>query len=536
MAVASRGAWRGPQYPGDFPTLGWQVLEHASTFLPSPANDADPLVFTDEQARKILRWYELDPITGAFPWQRAREEEAKGAGKSPWAGAIAIEEFVGPVCFDGWDANGEPVGVPWGTGDRPSPWIQIAAVSEDQTDNTYGAMYAMLAARHGSIAEGLGIDLGRTRLYLPDRPGAVLEPVTASSGSREGQRITFAILDETHLWIPEKGGPQLARTLRRNLTKMDGRSIETTNAPTLGERSVAEGPIDPEAKGGVLHWATRPDEEPQPDWPDEKLMAALRKVYGDARWVNLTRTLADIRDPEALWEDSLRFFFNVRSGAASRAVDPRRWDDMAKPRDVPPGTPIGMGFDGSVSDDATVLRGCTGDGYRFTIGAWTRPIGRELAAWRAEHPGEDWRVPRDEVHAAVARAFATWLVGRFHPDPPKWDSEIVTWRRLYGEDVVVPFDTNQRSKFAREVDRWRTANAEGTHTHDADPVVTDHVKAARLLKVHTNDPEDDGRTLYVLVKGEDRRKIDGAIADVLAVTAAATMPPADLAEPWVIVR
>ena len=30
------------------------------------------------------------------------------------------------------------------------------------------------------------------------------------------------------------------------------------------------------------------------------------------------------------------------------------------------------------------------------------------------------------------------------------------------------------------------------------------------------DPVDEGRTLYALAKGEDRREIDGAIADVLA--------------------
>jgi phage terminase large subunit-like protein len=39
-----------------------------------------------------------------------------------------------------------------------------------------------------------------------------------------------------------------------------------------------------------------------------------------------------------------------------------------------------------------------------------------------------------------------------------------------------------------------------------------------------NAAEDDGRTKYKIVKGEDRRKIDGAIADILAYEAAMTMP------------
>ena len=52
-----------------------------------------------------------------------------------------------------------------------------------------------------------------------------------------------------------------------------------------------------------------------------------------------------------------------------------------------------------------------------------------------------------------------------------------------------------------------------------------HVKAARLKKVRLADAEDDGCTLYVLIKGEDRRQIDGAVADVLAFEAAKTMAP-----------
>jgi hypothetical protein len=41
---------------------------------------------------------------------------------------------------------------------------------------------------------------------------------------------------------------------------------------------------------------------------------------------------------------------------------------------------------------------------------------------------------------------------------------------------------------------------------------------------------DDGRALWVPVKGEDRAKIDGGLADILARHAAATMPE-PVAEP-----
>jgi hypothetical protein len=49
--------------------------------------------------------------------------------------------------------------------------VQIAAVSEDQTDNTYAALFEMLTANDGRASRELGIDQGRTRLYLKGRPG-----------------------------------------------------------------------------------------------------------------------------------------------------------------------------------------------------------------------------------------------------------------------------------------------------------------------------------------------------------------------------
>jgi hypothetical protein len=506
--------WCGPTPERPFPSLGWGVLAWTFAFLPSPADENKPLIYTDEQARRIVRWYEIDPDTGEFPWRRLILEEAKGWGKSPFGGSLELAEFRGPVCFDGWDANGQPVGVPWGTGDRPPPWVQVAAVSEDQTENTYGALYAMLIANDHRAARELRIDDGRTRLYLRDVPGAKLEPVTASAGSREGQRTTHGLADETHLWTPRNGGVRLIRTMRRNVAKMGGRMIETTNAPVLGEKSVAE-QSDPDApEAGVLHYARRARVEPDPNWTDAQLEELLVEVYGEAWWVDPKRLVRETRDPANLWDDALRFWFNLRTSGTGRAVDPRLWDALASPRDVPDGTAIGLGFDGSVSRDATFLRGCTADGYGFIVGHWQRPPGAS----------PEWTVDRTDVNERMAWAFEHYTVGRMLFDPPFWRTEGEAWARQFGEDIVVALDTNQPRRFAPAVDRWLTALREGTHTHDGDPLTGEHVKAAHLRKVAAAQDEADGRTKFVLVKGDDRRRIDGAVADVLAYEAAMTMP------------
>lgn len=507
-------AWTGG------PTLGWAVLDWGASFLPSPRDADAPFLLTDEQAEFVLAWYAVDR-TGHFLYRRSISERAKGWGKSPLHAFLCLAELgasdpdcSAPVLFDGWRGT-EPIGRPWGVKGSPRPWVQIAAVSEDQTDNTYSALFEMLTANDHRAAKALGIDDGRTRLYLRGRPGT-LEPVTASAGSREGQPITYALLDETHLYLARNGGRRLAATIRRNVAKLGGRSSETTNAPLLGEGSVAElsGSAAERGVAGILWDVKRPAEEPQPDWSDERMLEALDFVYGDAWWVDRRRILADIRDPATDWSDALRFFFNLRAAGSGKAIDPRIWDERTVVRDVPAGARIGLGFDGSVSDDATILRGCTADGYSFAIGAWVRP----------KDAPHDWRVPRHEVAERIAWAFSTYDVGRLLADPPKWWSEIEEWAATYGEERVLAFDTNSNRRMAPAVDRWMVAIREGAHTHDGDTITSEHVKAAHREKVRVGDAETDGRTLYKLVKGDDRRKIDAAVADVLAFEAAMTMP------------
>lgn len=503
------------------------MLDWYETYLrvPSGPDYGKPLRLTDEQSVFVVRWYQIDRKTNRFLHRRGALRRVKGWGKSPLLAAWGIGEFVGPVLFDGWDANGQPVGKPW-----PTPWEQIAACSEDQTGNTYSALYAMLA--DSPALDEFGIDLGRTKVFLKDRPSCVIEPVTASAGSREGQPLTAAVLDETHLWTRTAGGHRLAAVLRRNLGKMGGRSLESTNAFLPGECSVAEETHKAWEKGdaGLLYDAV------EGPWVDDlmdkrALRRALRVAYGDAKWVDLTRVMAEIHDPATDAADARRFYLNQLVKGEWAAVDPHRWAQLADPeRQVPEGTRIGVGFDGSISEDATALRGCTEDGFRFTIGVWERPMGAPRG----------WVVPRLEVEAKVAETFEKYDVGRMLCDPPRWWTEIETWSARWNtgrlEDArVVMFDTNKTSRMAAACDRYLTAMAEGSSRHDGEEITTRHVLAMAKKKVRYRDPDDDGRTRYVFVK-MDTRKIDAGIADVLALEAAMTMPALEAVEPMLAWR
>lgn len=320
--MARRKGWR-PSFPGQVCSLGYLLIEWAEAYLPSPRDEDAPFDFTDEQARHVVAMYQLDPVTGARLYRRVHEEQPKGWGKSPFAGAVALMEFAGPVCFAGWDADGQPVGVGYGSRGRPSPWVQVAAVSEAQTANTWVGMYGLLMSRRGGVADALGIDPGITLLRRRDMADAVMERVTASAGTREGQPITMAVMDEPQLWMTANRGIDLARTIFRNLTKMNGWAMLTGNAPLLGSGSVAE--LYGRPGRGVLHLSNRPYDQhmtrdaPKPTDDRAVLLPMLRKVYGDAAagkrggWVDLQRVLEDALDGDQPWTDTKRFFFNLPS-------------------------------------------------------------------------------------------------------------------------------------------------------------------------------------------------------------------------------
>lgn len=496
--------WRGAEYDGEFPSLGWQVLEWVEAHLVVPDGPfaGEPLSLSDEQATLLVRWYQLDD-RGRFVYRRGVKRAPQGWGKSPFLGAIALAELAGPVRFDGWDRQGEPVGVA-----PAAPWVQVAAVSEDQTDNTYAAAYAM--ASESDLADDV-LDIGLTRMFLKGAPGR-LEPVTSSAGSRLGQRVTFAVMDETHLWTRRNGGHKLASTIRRNASKMAGRTFESTNAHLVGEDSVAERSLAAHVGGapGLLYEAVEaPAVGDLADRP--AVLEALKIAYGDAsRWVDLERIASEIADPGTDPDDARRFYLNQLTTGGECPVDMQTWNELRVEREVPAGEQIGIGFDGSISDDATVLYGCTRDGFVFEIAAWERP------AW-----AEVWRVPRLEVGEAVRHAFATWDVGLMLCDPAKWYTEIESWAAEFGDDRVLAFDTNQARRFAPACDRWATAVRERDLTHDG--TGSESVAACARKKVRIADDDGDGRTKFVIVKA-DTRKIDRAVGIVLAYQAAQTMP------------
>jgi len=511
--------WRGPELPNEFPTLGFEVgsFIEAHCVIPDGDRAGEPFLLTDEMWRFLLRFYRLDPTSCTFVYRRAQLIRPQGWGKGPLGAAIVIAEGKGPVLPSGWDAKGEPVGRPWAT-----PWIQITAVSEDQTDNVWRALQPMIEL--GPLKTEIP-DTGLTRINL--HGGGLIEPVTSSAPSRLGQRLTFALQDETHSWTHRNKMTKVADTQGRNLAKMGGRGLETSNAWDPSEESVAQVTYE-SASTDILRDRSEP---PKLSWENKRDRRKMMKtVYGDSviaprqpikGWIDLDRIdAAFVELAERDVNQGLRYFLNMIVAGSGTAVAVERWDQLLEQRAPEPGERIGVGFDGSISEDCTVLVGTTGDGFQFLIKAWTRP---------ANTP--HWRVPRGDVADEVHRTFATYDVGLMLCDEAKWWSEIEDWQDTYGPERVLGLPTNSERRFAPMVDRWLTAIEEATLSHSDDQLLTDHVTAAQKQKARARDPEDDNRTLYVLTKPADGRKIDGAVAAVLSLAAAQTMELVDDSDP-----
>lgn len=171
-------------------------------------------------------------------------------GKGPWSAAITLFEAEGPAVFNGWAEGGEvydcsaehdgcgfvyvyergePMGTPW-----PSPLIQLLATSEDQVDNVYRPLQAMV--KGGPLSGSMKVGEEFTRIGDEGR----IDVVTSSATARLGNPITFAIQDETGLYTKANKMVRVAETQRRGAAGMGGRTLETTNCWDPAEDSVAQ--------------------------------------------------------------------------------------------------------------------------------------------------------------------------------------------------------------------------------------------------------------------------------------------------------
>jgi hypothetical protein len=297
----------------------------------------------------------------------------------------------------------------------------------------------------------------------------------------------------------------------RNIPKRfasDAWSLETTTMYEPGEDSIAEGAHEyalAVSSGRVTDAEILFDHRQASERHDlgtkRGLRAAIVEASGDAIEYTDTNAIEGLyRDPGTDENEFRRYFLNQRRKLTARWVSLEAWARRATVREIADGTRVVLGFDGSYRHDSTGLVGATVEEtpHLFVLGAWEKPL-------RAR---PDWRVPRREVEAEIARAMERFDVAELVGDPPGWQRELEDWASTYG-DVVVELDTNQPAKFGPCCDAFEQGVAGDGLTHDGSEVLTRHVGncVARHRGRHT-----------IVEKSEpgSADKIDVGIAAVLA--------------------
>ncbi len=540
--------------PVSFPTLGWQVIDWIETYLCHGPGDVQGELWTsdqpglaidDEEALFICWAYRVWPQDHALAGQRlihrAIYSRPKGRRKSEIAGALDCAEALGPVRCDGFDAHGEPVGVP-----VVFPFIRCLATEEEQAGNTYSNVVFMLS--EGEAANEYDFDVGKsietsTRTIIREPGGGEIRQSSAGDASKDGGKESKATSDETHLYIlrQQRG---MHRTVARNTGKRklaEPWMLDTTTAWEPGENSIAEQaaekyahlPVEEcVAKHGVLY-DHRQGDEPKRFGDNRSLIKALKTGYGPAcDWMDFRRIVNIIRDAEDPEAEAYRYWLNRPRPGAAHWLSPDKISSVLT-KDLPEmGSPVAAGFDGSDVDDHTTLWICTEDELFVPVGLWVPGI--EESGWRAG------------VESAVDWLFENFKVVRFYGDPPWWQHEMGKWAQKYSDPdrpgtlPVVEWWTNRDTNMGVACGATRTAINHKTARINPTPLFTSPLRVVR--DEVRRDAGEDGeplavwhlkntRTRKVKIKLEDRaeeahvvrkerpgspKKIDSSPAIVLA--------------------
>ena len=503
-------------------SLGWGVINWLYEYVLTPGGpDAgQPFMPTLEQARFIVWWYAVDE-NGRWLYRSGTLRRLKGWGKDPLAGALSLVELCGPVEFSHFE-NGQPVGKP-----KYDPWVQIAAVSQDQTRNTFTLFSSLVSPK---LKEEYGIDIHKTIVY--DRRGKMIEGVTSSPLALEGKRPTFIIQNETQWWVEANDGKAMRDVIDGNVTKSaygTCRALSICNAHVPGQDSVGEDDWEAFLKvqageavdTGLLYDALEaPPDTPVSEIPAfdedpegfeagiEQLKAGLEVARGDAKWLDLdiiVSSILDIRNPVS---ESRRKFLNQVNATEDSWISRKEWDSCQSNVVLKPGDKITLGFDGSKSNDHTALCACrVEDGAIFLLQTWNPE----------KQPGGV--IPRESVDAAVRSAFERYNVVGFRADVHEFESYVDEWGKDFKRVVKVKASPNnpvafdmrgQKKRFALDCERFLDAVLERELTHDGNPRLRWYINNAQ------RHPTNYDAVSIRKESKDSSRKIDGAVTAVLA--------------------
>lgn len=493
--------WADPESPP--PSLGGQAVAWMEQYLVHGPGDAQGKPYRLHADLKLLWWMalELDRKTGAKTWAEVVNVGPKGIAKSETLAAGCCLDALGPCVFDGWDAQGNPVGRP-----RESSEVHVYANDEDQAGNTFTVAAMMLGPETCSaelLADYGPVDIGKheessSRIILPDHRG-VIEVKTARARSKQGGKTTMVAIEEPHEWkLPEMH--KLYATKVKDATKRaDTLVMHATNMFGVGEGSVLEAIYGDLPTPGLL-WFGRtppdglvPDDVELRDLPERVLMEALRAVYGSAKFVPLRQIAGRIRRRSMSDAESRRFYLNQPHALDGGSwIDEQLWADRVTARRPAPLETVGLGWYG-VDGITALCASTTSDRLTWPLRVW------------------DVQPSPSEADEAIEDAWATLRPQRLLVNPWGFKPELERWTARYGDKVVKSWPVREGLRMAAMVDLFESSVQTGQVCHTGDATLTAHLSGCTVRELKT------GRQIFAR---SDARPIAVAVAAVMAVEAA----------------
>lgn len=444
--------WNLPEH-----TMGWELLGWCGYWLRD--SKGQDWQFTPEQARFILHYESLDEF-GQLLFRTAVFQRLKGHGKDPMACGIACAKAFAPTTFDHWGDDGEPVGH-----EEHAAWVQIAAVSTEQTQNTMKMFPIMLKPE---TKTRFGIQIGRRNVWgLGDT--RQIQALASNFLALEGNRPTQVIRNEPQNWNDSNQGHELAGALDGNVTKIEGgvgRMLDIQNAFRPGQDSVAErvreaweatqDTEDRQAKFTAVRMLMDSLEaHPEAPLTYEDAPEVLESVCGDSTWLNIPAMTDSIATGSNTPSESRRKWYNQIIAAADQWVSPQEFDPLYREEWPAAGEPVLIFGDGSKSDDHTAAAGVRiSDGLVFPIGVWMPtkvpgPSGRDIII----------PVNRGLVDRELREALDTFDVHGFWFDPSDArDTET-------GERFWEPYCDGIAKDYQRALSRFPAVKPGRRHAH-----------------------------------------------------------------------
>ena len=398
-------------------------------------------------------------------------------GKSAWLSAVALESLV--------------LGAQGGE-------IYSCAAEKEQAKIVFNTAKEMVRL-HPELSELLTVY--KDTIHNP-KTGSVYRALSSDAFSKEGLNPTLVCFDELHaqpnrelfdvmsLAMGARIEPMLvAITTAGVKTDNSGKDSICFSLYEYGKR-VALGEV--EDPSFFFAWWEANNEG---DYRDPLAWKEANPGFDDIVAAD-DFSSAILRTPEAEFKTKR---LNIWSSTSDTWLPHGAWDVLADDREIPDGSDVVLGFDGSFNGDCTAI---------VAVSVGEIPHIMPVAVW--EKPDEadaNWQIPVLEVEDAIRAAATRFQVLEIACDPYRWAR---TFQILDDEGLPVVTFPQTASRMTPATTRFFEAVVNKTITHNGDARLARHISNAQLRT------DNRGSRLAKEAKGSKRR-IDLAVSSVMAL-------------------